>query len=93
MPPYPGTRQSMEVQGNKKEESNDTKDDTDDWAAQYEAYLEEKELGNEDKVDQKQIDMDNDDEGLEGEDWAAQYAKHCEEKEREFFESKKKKEG
>jgi len=84
----------MEVQvGEDEESNNDTKDDPDDWAAQYEAYLDGKELENEEKADQKHMDMDNNDEGSEGEDWAAQYAKHCEEKEKEFFESKKSKEG
>lgn len=93
MPPYPGLRHSMELQANDKAETIGTDDDADDWAAQYQAYLDEKELEHEVGADEKHLDVDKDDEALEGEDWAVQYAKYCEEKEREFFESYKIKEG
>mmetsp|Transcript_42555 Transcript_42555/g.89298 ORF Transcript_42555/g.89298 Transcript_42555/m.89298 type:complete len:121 (-) Transcript_42555:84-446(-) len=93
MPPYPGTRQSIEVNniGNKQEKTLDAEEDSEDWAAQYQAYLEEQE--NVEDADQKGAD-DNDDDGeiVEGEDWAVQYAQHCEEKEKEFFRSYKIKE-
>mmetsp|Transcript_17931 Transcript_17931/g.38753 ORF Transcript_17931/g.38753 Transcript_17931/m.38753 type:complete len:91 (+) Transcript_17931:190-462(+) len=89
MPPYPGLRHSMEV--NNEKETHDSKDDSEDWAAQYQAYLNEEEVENEDESDKKNVTIVGVEE-LEGEDWAVQYAKHCEEKEREYFESNKIKE-
>lgn len=90
MPPYPGLRHSMEVKERKDSEEDDADDD---WAAQYQAYLEEKELETEDTSDQKDAEKNSgNDVVLEEEDWAIQYAKHCEEQEREFFGSNKIKE-
>ncbi|KAL7540009.1 hypothetical protein ACHAXR_009788 [Thalassiosira sp. AJA248-18] len=92
MPPYPGLRHSMEVYSSIGEEkdAHEKEDDPDDWANQYQAYLDEQEsLDNEDAINQKDIITLDEDEELEGEDWAIEYAKYCEEKEREFFESNK----
>lgn len=92
MPPYPGLRHSMEVYSSMEEEkdAHEKEDDPDDWANQYQAYLDEQEsLENEDAINQKDIITLDEAEELEGEDWAIQYAKYCEEKEREFFESNK----
>mmetsp|Transcript_11289 Transcript_11289/g.24455 ORF Transcript_11289/g.24455 Transcript_11289/m.24455 type:complete len:89 (-) Transcript_11289:29-295(-) len=87
MPPYPGMRHSMELRRIvDEEETIDTRDDPDDWAAQYQAYLDEEELENEEAKGSQNKGADID-QALEGEDWAVQYAKYCEEKEREFFES------
>ena len=88
MPPYPGLRHSMKVNKlvNNTEETNNVEDDPDDWAAQYQEYLDENDvLETEDEDDKK--DVDSDDENPEEEDWAVQYARYCEEKESEFFES------
>ncbi len=85
MPRYPGTRQTMEVKidsGRKEETPDDAGVDSDDWAAQYQAYLDENEFGIELRGDRK-----TDVEDVEVEDWAVQYAKHCEETEVEFFAS------
>lgn len=93
MPPYPGLRHSMEVNvGIRKDSEGDDADD--DWGAQYQAYLEERELETKDSVtDHKDAEKKSDNDDGEEEDWAIQYAKHCEEQEREFFESNKIKEG
>ena len=77
----------MEVKidsGRKKETPDDAGVDSDDWAAQYQAYLDENEFGIELRGDRK-----TDVEDVEVEDWAVQYAKHCEETEVEFFASQK----
>ena len=50
--------------------------DYDDWAAQYQEYLDE-------NVVQAGIDADIKDEEVD--DWTVQYAKYCEERESEFF--------
>ena len=91
MPPFPGLRHSIEVNKlvNNIEETNNVEDAPDDWAAQYQEYLEENEVLESGDNDDKK-DIDSDDEDMEEEDWALQYAKYCEEKEREFFESIKK---
>ena len=87
MPPYPGLRHSVEVKAvNTKDSQCDDSDD--DWGAQYQAYLEDKELETEETSDHKNAEKKSDEE-----DWAIQYAKHCEEQEREFFESNKIEEG
>lgn len=87
MPRYPGTRQTMEIKidgGRKKETRDDAGVDSDDWAAQYQAHLDENEFGIEMRGDRK-TDVGD----AEVEDWAVQYAKHCEETEAEFFASRK----
>ena len=80
MPPYPGLRHCMEVQ-------NDKLEDEDDWAAQYQAYLDEKDaVDTIEKVSSKREDV------VDGEDWAVQYVEYCTEKEKAFFESNQTKE-
>ena len=89
MPPYPGLRHSMEVNTNIREDTHGTGEE-EDWAAEYQAYLEKQELETEaniKKSDNKDAVVEEDEE-----DWAMQYAKHCEEKEEEFFDSYKTKE-
>ena len=83
----------MEVNvGIRKDSEGDDADD--DWGAQYQAYLEERELETpEDTTDHKDAEKKSDNDVGKEEDWAIQYAKHCEEQEREFFESNKIKEG
>jgi len=63
----------------------DAKSDSEDWAAQYQAYLEEKEVASE--VNRDHIDLSNtaDVSETEEESWTVQYAKYCEEKERDLF--------
>jgi hypothetical protein len=51
------------------------KDSTEDWATQYQNYLNKK--ADKQKEDVKSIE--------EEEDWAVQYAKYCDEKEKNFF--------
>lgn len=94
MPPYPGLRHSMEVQVETRKGKVNTHDETEeDWATQYQAYLDEQEaLGNEEEND-AEVMAKEDDEGHVEEDWAVQYAAYCEEKERDFFEANKTKEG
>lgn len=93
MPPYPGLRHSMEVQLGNEEKKTEKAENADDWAAQYQAYLHEKEgLGNKDKTIEKDVIAKKETEIPEGGDWALQYAMHCEEKEKEFIESNKPKE-
>jgi len=57
----------------------------DDWAAQYEAYLIQKEENN----NKSHLDCEERDGVVEytakKDDWAVQYAEYCEEKERDFF--------
>ena len=82
----------MEVNvGIRKDSEGDDADD--DWGAQYQAYLEERELETQHTNDHKGAEKKSDNDDGEEEDWAIQYAKHCEEQEREFFESNKIKEG
>ncbi|KAL3760920.1 hypothetical protein ACHAWU_009599 [Discostella pseudostelligera] len=59
--------------------------ESEDWAAQYQAYLEEKEVASE--VNRDHIDLSNtaDVSETEEESWTVQYAKYCEEKERDLF--------
>lgn len=89
MPPYPGLRHSMEVNTNIREDTHGPVEE-DDWADEYQAYLEKQEL----ETEANQKESDNKDAVVEEdeEDWAMQYAKHCEEKEEEFFDSYKTKE-
>ena len=83
IPRYPDTRQTMEVKIDGGKETRDAGVNSEDWAAQYQAYLDE----NEDEIE---IDGDlKDVEDVEGENWSIQYAKYCEEKERKFFGSRK----
>ena len=72
MPRYPGTRQTMEVKIDGRKETHDAGIDSDEWAAQYQAYLDENEVVIEMKGDRN---MDVGD--VEVEDWAVQYAEHC----------------
>ena len=93
MPPYPGLRHSMEVNTNIREDTHGPGEEGEkenDWAADYQAYLEEQEL--ETEANQKETDNKNAVVEEDEEDWAIQYAKHCEEKEKEFFDSYKTKE-
>ena len=93
MPPYPGLRHSMEVNTNIRVDTHgpgEEEEKADDWAAEYQAYLEKQELAteaNQKETDNKDAVVEEDEE-----DWAIQYAKHCEEKEKEFFDSYKTKE-
>ena len=87
MPRYHGTRQTVEIKidgGRKKETHDDAGVDSDDWAAQYQTYLDGNEFGIEMRGDRK-TDVGD----AEVEDWAVQYANHCEETEAEFFASRK----
>ena len=95
MPPYQGLRQSMEVrtgEGTENAENDAEEDDSEDWGAQYQAYLDEQELERDDALATNEPVKSNDAEVIEGEDWAIQYAEYCEEKERDFFESNRIKE-
>ncbi|KAL7465005.1 hypothetical protein ACHAXS_005336 [Conticribra weissflogii] len=104
MPPYPGMRHSIEVSGNSKlTEANDARGNNEiinadqaDWAAQYEAYLIQKEeeiiKSNLDGITRDEVDDTLGDTATE-DDWALQYAKYCEEKEEDFFETYKYSEG
>ncbi|KAL3807978.1 hypothetical protein ACHAXA_000948 [Cyclostephanos tholiformis] len=71
---------TMEVKMDRGDDSHrETLDpgvDSDDWAAQYQEYLDE-------NVVQAGIDADIKDEEVD--DWTVQYAKYCEERESEFF--------
>jgi hypothetical protein len=54
-----------------------------DWAVQYQAYLDEKDaMLNEDGED---VPSRQGNKSPQGEDWAVQYAEYCIEKEKEFF--------
>lgn len=77
----------MEVHGGDEEGASDANDDSEDWAAQYQAYLNESELENSNGGSDEENGKSGDDEELEVEEWAVQYAKHCEEKEKEFLAS------
>lgn len=80
MPPYPGLRHCMEV-------SNlDDVPGQEDWALQYQAYLDEKDASL-DKEDDDKVPSKEEKNSPQGEDWAVQYAQYCIEKEKEFFES------
>jgi len=60
--------------------------EVDDWAIQYQAYLDNKEA----IVDEQEnysLENQNDKKVLKGEDWAVQYAEYCVEKENEIFSS------
>lgn len=86
MPPYPGLRQCMEVsspQNSSKEEIKCSENDEEDWAAQYQAYLDEKEIV--EKHNDTSAGNNSETDVLEGEDWAIQYAEYCTKKEKEFF--------
>jgi hypothetical protein len=52
--------------------------ESDDWAVQYQEYLDENAV-------ESGIDGDVKDVDAEVEDWAVQYARYCEGKEGEFF--------
>jgi hypothetical protein len=59
--------------------------DEDDWAAQYQAYLDEK-----DTIENQESEgatATNDKKVTNEEDWAVQYAEYCIEKEKDFFAS------
>ena len=77
MPPYPGLRHSIEV--------HDATPNSEDWASQYQAYLEGKEVAPEMNRDPKTLPAPANRYDLEEESWAVQYAKYCEEKERDLF--------
>jgi hypothetical protein len=66
-------------------------EDEEDWALQYQAYLDEKDVllneDDDDKVPSKQEKS-----SPQGQDWAVEYAQYCIEKEKEFFESNRSKE-
>eukprot|EP00956_Cyclotella_meneghiniana_P010149 scaffold13986_cov58-Cyclotella_meneghiniana.AAC.3 len=85
MPPYPGLRHCMEITNEpvRSDEVNENTDDDEDWAAQYQAYLDEQDALKEDETVEKTETQGN----IEGEDWAVQYAEYCMEKEKEFFET------
>lgn len=92
MPPYPGLRHCMELSigvssdGSKTSKSKqETIADEDDWAAQYQAYLDEKDAC---INQQEEAEIQKEERVLKGEDWdwAVQYAEYCIEKENEFFE-------
>lgn len=61
------------------------KSGSEDWAAQYQAYLDGKEVASTMKCDQQLSPMTTDSPDLGEESWAVQYAKYCEEKERDLF--------
>lgn len=84
MPPYPGVRQSMEVKKTKSKVQAATSE-SEDWAAQYQAYLEEKEVASEVNRDHSDLSNTADVSETEEESWTVQYAKYCEEKERDLF--------
>ena len=79
MPRYPGTRQSVEmIELDKNGTCNNVennKDSTEDWATQYQDYLNK-------KADEQKEEVKSSE---EEEDWAVQYAKYCYEKEKDFF--------
>ena len=82
MPPYPEVRQCIELSNSSNEKvkvlEHNMSDKEEDWAAQYQAYLDEKDACIGDQTDEKLAD---------GGDWAEQYAAYCAEKEKAFFES------
>lgn len=90
MPKYPGTRQSIEVSKSAVNKGGKPlADDSDDWAAQYQAYLDEQDAENEGAAVRNEAEGNGEeakDEGGDG-DWAVQYQKYCEEKEMDFFPS------
>lgn len=71
------------IEENDSIQPSETDSDEEDWAAQYQAYLDEKESTDQD--DTKQPSKVG--EVPVGEDWAIQYAEYCTEKEKEFFET------
>ena len=77
--------------------SLDTNDKSDDWALEYQAYLDEQEQlekENENNLEDLAIsDKHEEKEEEHKEDWAVQYQAYCEEKERKFFDNYKIKEG
>lgn len=77
----------MEVEIDDGKVTCDAGEDSEDWAAQYQAYLDEIEVEKKIEVDLKDVQH------VKVEDWALQYAQYCEEKEREFFGSRKTTEG
>lgn len=83
MPPYPGLRHCMEIANERMSSLSDKVDDSSqddqDWAVQYQAYLDEQ-----DAMQQHEHQGTAE---IQGEDWAVQYAEHCMEKEKEFFET------
>jgi hypothetical protein len=89
MPHYPGLRHSMEVvqiKDSVRGNSHDATPDSEDWAAQYQAYLEGKEVAPETmNCDPTTLPTTADRSDSEEESWAVQYAKYCEEKERDLF--------
>ena len=89
MPPYPGLRHSMEVlqiKESARENSHDATPDSEDWAAQYQAYLEGKEVAPETtNCGPTTLPTTVDRSVSEEESWAVQYAKYCEGKERDLF--------
>lgn len=58
MPPYPGLRHSMEVM--KMNDNMRAKSGSEDWAAQYQAYLDGKEVASTMKCDQQLSPMTTD---------------------------------
>lgn len=99
MPPYPGLRHSMEVSSEKEtntmEVAKEEVDDEEDWAVEYQRYLEEQEreqTRTKDLAEDKSEDLDSGvkkngrnnatEEGSDDEDWAVQYQEYLEEKER-----------
>lgn len=89
MPPYKGTAQVYEVPLPKNEEIPEASQSVinDDWAAEYQKYLNDQYASNEEnakqvKGTQKEGTIDN--MGAEG--WAIEYQKFCEEKEKKLAE-------
>jgi hypothetical protein len=89
MPPYPELRHCMEVGNGLISDSQSKAEvksvDEDDWAAQYQAYLDEK-----DTIENQESEgatATNDKKVTNEEDWAVQYAEYCIEKEKDFFAS------
>jgi hypothetical protein len=77
----------MEVKIDDGKKTRDAAVESEDWAIQYQAYLDEIEVEN--KIDGDLKDVEH----VKVEDWTLQYAQYCEEKEREFFGPRKTTEG
>ena len=73
------------VKNGSEEETKNLEKEEEDWAAQYQAYLDEKET-TEKHID-KNASNNPESDVLDGEDWAIQYAEYCAQKEKEFFEA------
>lgn len=83
MPPYHGMRHSMEV--GQIRTPHDATPTSEDWAAQYQAYLEEKGVAFETNSDRNILPKTAIVSELEEESWTVEYAKYCEERERDLF--------